>query len=144
MHAAKRLASLDSGSGIDFATAEALAFGTLILEGKHVRLCGQDSGRGTFSQRHAIISDQESTRTTVPLQTLQSDPPEGMLSGSKPGSIEVVNSPLSEYAVIGFEQGVSWVSPDILPIWEAQFGDFHNTAQVAIVSALRSTEMITG
>lgn len=134
MHATKRLASLDSGEGVDFASAEALAFGSLMLEGNHIRLCGQDSGRGTFSQRHAIISDQNSTRTTVPLQTLQSDPPKGMLSGAQSGSIEVVNSPLSEYAVIGFEQGLSWVSPDMLPIWEAQFGDFHNTAQVAIVS----------
>lgn len=137
MHIAKRLASLDSGTGLDFATTEALAFGSLVSEGYHVRLCGQDSGRvglffhvrdsrahrrdfsqGTFSQRHAIFSDQTSTRTTVPLQTLSSDP----LTSStvKPGTIEVVNSPLSEYAVVGFEQGIAWVSPLILPIWEAQ------------------------
>ncbi|SCZ87650.1 BZ3500_MvSof-1268-A1-R1_Chr2-2g05116 [Microbotryum saponariae] len=128
MHISKRLQSLEFGSGIDFATAEALAFGSLMEENYHVRLDGQDSGRGTFSQRHAIFADQNSSRTTVPLQKLG------------PGKFEVVNSPLSEYAVVGFEQGVAWVSPNILSLWEAQFGDFNNTAQVILDTFLGSGE----
>ncbi|KAK4700936.1 hypothetical protein P7C70_g5306, partial [Phenoliferia sp. Uapishka_3] len=139
MHIAKRLQSLETGEGIDFSTAEAMAFGSLMLEGYHVRLCGQDSGRvlftrlriftpshsepftqGTFSQRHAVISDQTSTRTTVPLQNLQTHPPASSASKVTPGTIEIVNSPLSEYAVVGFEQGVAWASASLLPIWEAQ------------------------
>lgn len=143
MHMAKRLQSVEAGQGLDFSTAEAMAFGSLMLEGYHVRLCGQDSGRvhfcliscralhatdplflqGTFSQRHAVVSDQTSSRTVVPLQTLTTDPPvsAGLV---QPGTIEVVNSPLSEYAVVGFEQGIAWVSPSILPIWEAQVRPF--------------------
>ncbi|BGP33568.1 putative 2-oxoglutarate dehydrogenase E1 component DHKTD1, mitochondrial [Rhodotorula toruloides] len=132
MHIRKRLESLKEGAGIDFATAEALAFGSLLLEGNHVRLCGQDSGRGTFSQRHAILADQTSERVAVPLQTLTSSPPSSSSSSTQPGTIEVVNSPLSEYAPLSFEQGFAYVSPRLLPIWEAQFGDFHNTAQVTI------------
>ncbi|KAM0786308.1 hypothetical protein ACM66B_001786 [Microbotryomycetes sp. NB124-2] len=139
MHMSKRLKSIESGQGIDFATAEALALGSLVVEGHHVRLCGQDSGRGTFSQRHAVVSDQNSTRVTVPLQTLTTTPPPSSTS-TKPGTFEVVNSPLSEYAVVGFEQGLAWVSPQILPIWEAQFGDFHNTAQVVLDTFLGSSE----
>ncbi|GJN90432.1 hypothetical protein Rhopal_003443-T1 [Rhodotorula paludigena] len=140
MHISKRLASLDKGDGLDFATAEALAFGSLLLDGYHVRLCGQDSGRGTFSQRHAILADQASERVAVPLQSLTSTPPPSAGSSVQPGIFEVVNSPLSEYAVVGFEQGVAWVSPKTLPIWEAQFGDFHNTAQVTIDTYLGSGE----
>ncbi|SCV70449.1 BQ2448_1843 [Microbotryum intermedium] len=128
MHISKRLQSLESGLGIDFATAEALAFGSLMEENYHVRLDGQDSGRGTFSQRHAIFADQNSSRTTVPLQKLG------------PGTFEVLNSPLSEYAVVGFEQGVAWVSPNIFSLWEAQFGDFNNTAQVILDTFLGSGE----
>ncbi|KAK4050253.1 putative 2-oxoglutarate dehydrogenase E1 component DHKTD1, mitochondrial [Microbotryomycetes sp. JL201] len=120
MHISKRIKSLETGEGIDFATAEALAFGSLVVQGQHVRLCGQDSGRGTFSQRHAVISDQSSTRTTVPLQTLTSNPPTVARSDISAGTFEVVNSPLSEYAVVGFEQGFAWVSPKVLPLWEAQ------------------------
>ncbi|GAA6054713.1 hypothetical protein JCM3770_000044 [Rhodotorula araucariae] len=138
MHIAKRLAALDKGDGLDFATAEALAFGSLLLEGSHIRLCGQDSGRGTFSQRHAVLADQASERVAVPLQTLTTAPPDG--HAGEVGTFEVVNSPLSEYAVVGFEQGVAWVSPRLLPIWEAQFGDFHNTAQVVIDTYLGSGE----
>ncbi|ORY63690.1 Thiamin diphosphate-binding protein [Leucosporidium creatinivorum] len=137
-HISKRLQSLKTGEGLDFATAEALAFGSLMMEGKHVRLCGQDSGRGTFSQRHAIVADQASERVTVPLQSITTSPPPS--SSNKTGTIEVVNSPLSEYAVLGFEQGMSWVSPDLLVMWEAQFGDFHNTAQVIIDTYLGSAE----
>ncbi|KAK4049893.1 putative 2-oxoglutarate dehydrogenase E1 component DHKTD1, mitochondrial [Microbotryomycetes sp. JL221] len=133
--------SLDQESGIDFATAEALALGSMVTDGRHVRLCGQDSGRGTFSQRHAVISDQTSTRITVPLQTLTTNPlSSSSNSNVKSGTFEIVNSPLSEYAVVGFEQGFAWVSPHILPIWEAQFGDFHNTAQVALDTFLGSAE----
>ncbi|GAA5957152.1 hypothetical protein JCM21900_003112 [Sporobolomyces salmonicolor] len=137
MHIAKRLQNIQKGQGIDFATAEAMAFGSLLLDGYHVRLCGQDSGRGTFSQRHAILADQESERTTVPLQSLTRCAP---ATGTKPGTFEIVNSPLSEYAVVGFEQGLAWVSPSLLPIWEAQFGDFHNTAQVALDTFFGSGE----
>ncbi|GAA5920300.1 hypothetical protein JCM6882_000033, partial [Rhodosporidiobolus microsporus] len=103
-HISKRLQSLDKGEGIDFATAEALAFGSLLLEGYHVRLSGQDCGRGTFSQRHAILADQNSERVAVPLQSLTSNPPAEASSSTPPGTFEVVNSPLSEYAVLGFEQ----------------------------------------
>lgn len=143
MHVAKRLQSLEKGEGLDFATAEALAFGSLMLEGKHVRLCGQDSGRGTFSNRHGIISDQTSAAlSSVPLQSINDSPPIGMLADgvAQPGTIEIVNSPLSEYAVVGFEAGIAWTSPDILPMWEAQFGDFNNTAQVTIDTYLGSGE----
>jgi 2-oxoglutarate dehydrogenase complex dehydrogenase (E1) component-like enzyme len=78
--------------------------------------------QGTFSNRHAIISDQEHvTRSTVPLQSLTDSPPHGLAKdGVSPGTIEIVNSPLSEYAVVGYEQGVAYASPDILPLWEAQ------------------------
>ncbi|BGP25999.1 oxoglutarate dehydrogenase [Rhodotorula toruloides] len=142
MHVRKRLDSLKEGAGIDFATAEALAFGSLLLEGNHIRLCGQDSGRGTFSQRHAILADQSSERVAVPLQTLSSSPPSSssITPSTQPGTIEVVNSPLSEYAPLSFEQGLAYVSPKLLPIWEAQFGDFHNTAQVTIDTYLGGGE----
>ncbi|GAA5878058.1 hypothetical protein JCM8547_005608 [Rhodosporidiobolus lusitaniae] len=134
MHIAKRLVSLDKGEGIDFATAEALAFGSMLVEGKHVRLCGQDSGRGTFSQRHAILTDQSSERVCVPLQTLHANSP------SSAGTFECVNSPLSEYSVMGFEQGVAYVSPDMWCGLEMQFGDFIDTAQVMVDTYLGSGE----
>ncbi|GAA6044320.1 hypothetical protein JCM8097_004473 [Rhodosporidiobolus ruineniae] len=137
MHIAKRLQSLEKGEGIDFATAEALAFGSLVVEGSHVRISGQDVGRGTFSQRHAILADQSSEKVCVPLQSLTSD---YISSSTKPGTFEPVNSPLSEYAVVGFEQGVAYTSPNLLPIWEAQFGDFWNTAQVMADTYLGSGE----
>ncbi|GAA5990236.1 hypothetical protein JCM10908_005888 [Rhodotorula pacifica] len=142
MHMAKRLQSLEKGEGLDFATAEALAFGSLLLEGYHVRLCGQDSGRGTFSQRHAILTDQKSERAVVPLQTLRTSPPasSGAAGTDSVGTFEVVNSSLSEYAVVGFEQGVAWVTPKLLPIWEAQFGDFNNGAQIMLDTFLGSGE----
>lgn len=127
MHIAKRLAAVDAGTGIDFATAEALAIGSLMQEGQHVRFCGQDSGRGTFSQRHALLSDQNvEGQYTVPLAGLT---PRNDVAR---GSFEIVNSPLSEYAVVAFEQGIAYSSPHVLPIWEAQFGDFVNTAQVVL------------
>ncbi|ANB14016.1 alpha-ketoglutarate dehydrogenase KGD1 [Sugiyamaella lignohabitans] len=115
-----RLKSIEEGKNIDWSTGEALAFGSLVKEGYHVRLSGQDVERGTFSQRHAVLHDQESEKTYVPIQTVGPDPDKFVIS----------NSSLSEYGVMGFEYGYSLTSPDALVIWEAQFGDFANTAQV--------------
>lgn len=109
-----------SGEGFDWATAEALAFGSLLAEGHGVRLSGQDSGRGTFSQRHAVWVDQKSAEKYVPLTTVG------------PGRFEVRDSPLSEFGVLGFEYGYSLADPKCLVLWEAQFGDFANGAQVII------------
>ncbi|RMF75943.1 MAG: 2-oxoglutarate dehydrogenase E1 component, partial [Alphaproteobacteria bacterium] len=117
-HKAKALAD---GGPIDWATAELLAFGTLMKDGYHVRLSGQDSERGTFSQRHAVWVDQKTEERHIPLATLNA-----------PGWFEVHNSPLSEYGVLGFEYGFSLAEPNALVIWEAQFGDFANGAQVII------------
>ncbi len=109
-----------SGEGFDWATAEALAFGSLVTEGFGVRLSGQDSGRGTFSQRHAVWVDQTDERKYVPLATLPH------------GKFEVYDSPLSEYGVLGFEYGFAMADPKCLVMWEAQFGDFANGAQIMI------------
>ena len=109
-----------SGEGFDWATAEALAFGSLVTEGYGVRLSGQDSGRGTFSQRHAVWVDQTSERKYIPLTTLPH------------GKFEVYDSPLSEYGVLGFEYGFAMADPKSLVLWEAQFGDFANGAQIMI------------
>ena len=109
-----------SGEGFDWATAEALAFGSLVTEGYGVRLSGQDSGRGTFSQRHAVWIDQNSERKYIPLTTLPH------------GKFEVYDSPLSEYGVLGFEYGFAMADPKTLVLWEAQFGDFANGAQIMI------------
>ena len=112
----------EGGEGIDWATAEALAFGTLLLEGHPVRLSGQDCNRGTFSQRHASLVDQQSEERYVPLNNIA----EGQ------AKIEVVDRPLSEVAVLGFEYGFSLAEPRALVLWEAQFGDFVNGAQIII------------
>ncbi|KAH8085477.1 dehydrogenase E1 and transketolase domain-containing protein 1 [Cristinia sonorae] len=129
-HVGNRLKSLEVGKALDWATAEALAFGSLMKDGYDVRISGQDVGRGTFSQRHAMLVDQKSETVTVPLNAaLESK-----------GRIELANSSLSEYAVLGFEYGVSWERPDILPIWEAQFGDFFNGAQIIIDTFISSSE----
>ena len=109
-----------TGAGIDWATGEALAFGALLSEGYGVRLSGQDSGRGTFSQRHAVWVDQTDERRYVPLTTLEH------------GRFEVLDSPLSEYGVLGFEYGYALADPKTLVLWEAQFGDFANGAQIMI------------
>src|SRR6185369_9866577 len=101
-----------SGEGFDWATAEALAFGSLIEEGHGVRLSGQDSGRGTFSQRHAVWVDQQTGQKYIPLTTVE---------GAR---FEVRDSPLSEFGVLGFEYGYSLADPQTLVLWEAQFGDF--------------------
>ncbi|MCB0331426.1 MAG: 2-oxoglutarate dehydrogenase E1 component, partial [Bdellovibrionales bacterium] len=119
----KRVESLTSGEGIDWGFAETLAFGSLQLDRVHVRLSGQDCGRGTFSQRHVTLSHYEQAGKYSPLATLES-------SGG--ASFEVVNSTLSEAGVVGFEFGYSTVEPKTLVIWEAQFGDFANGAQVHI------------
>lgn len=110
------------GAAMDWATAEALAFGSLVLEGTPVRLSGQDSSRGTFSQRHLEYVDYETGRPYVPMKHLD----------SKQARFEVVDSSLSEYAVMGFEFGYSVADPTCLVMWEAQFGDFVNGAQIMI------------
>jgi len=121
---------IESGEGIDWATAEALAFGTLLVEGYPVRLSGQDSTRGTFSQRHSGIIDQETEERYLPLNHIE------------PGqaSFEVVDSMLSEYAVLGYEYGYSLAEPNALVLWEAQFGDFVNGAQIMIDQFISSGE----
>lgn len=111
-----------SGENLDWAMGEALAFGALLAEGVAVRLSGQDSGRGTFSHRHAVLVDQENESRFIPLNNIS----DGQ------GTFEVIDSPLSEASVLGFEYGYSLVEPDALVIWEAQFGDFANGAQVII------------
>jgi len=118
-----------SGEGFDWATAEALAFGSLVTEGYGVRLSGQDSGRGTFSQRHAIWVDQENEEKYVPLATLPH------------GKFEVYDSILSEYGVLGFEYGFAMADPKTLTMWEAQFGDFANGAQIMIDQFIASGEV---
>ncbi|MGH7038807.1 MAG: 2-oxoglutarate dehydrogenase E1 component [Stellaceae bacterium] len=125
-----RRAAIASGEGIDWSTAEALAIASLCAEGTHVRLCGQDSGRGTFSQRHAVLVDQENETQWVPIDHVR--------AGQAP--FEIIDSPLSEAAVLGFEYGYSLADPRTLVLWEAQFGDFANGAQVIIDQFLASGE----
>ncbi len=120
----------ESGEGIDWATAEALAFGSLLIEGHPVRLSGQDSGRGTFSQRHAVLVDQETEAHYLPLNSIRSGQ----------AHFEVIDSPLSEAGVLGFEYGYSLADPRSLVVWEAQFGDFANGAQVIIDQFISSGE----
>ena len=120
--------AIRTGQGIDWATGEALAFGTLLQDGYGVRLSGQDSGRGTFSQRHAVWVDQKSGKKYVPLQRLAPN-------------FEVLDSPLSEFGVLGFEYGYSLAEPRTLTLWEAQFGDFANGAQVMIDQFIASGEI---
>ncbi|OBA23509.1 2-oxoglutarate dehydrogenase, E1 component [Metschnikowia bicuspidata var. bicuspidata NRRL YB-4993] len=125
-----RKKTVDSGEGIDWATGEALAFGSLLLEGYHVRVSGQDVERGTFSQRHSVLHDQNSERVHTPLKHLSEEQ----------GAFDISNSSLSEYGVMGFEYGYSLFSPDALVQWEAQFGDFANTAQVIVDQFLSAAE----
>jgi 2-oxoglutarate dehydrogenase E1 component len=123
-----RRAAIESGAGVDWATAEALAFGSLLMEGYRVRLSGQDSERGTFSQRHAVLIDQENESRFIPLAQV----------GER--RFEVINSMLSEEAVLGFEYGYSLADPRTLVLWEAQFGDFANGAQVVFDQFLSAGE----
>jgi 2-oxoglutarate dehydrogenase E1 component len=121
---------IESGDGIDWATGEALAFGTLLVEGYPVRLSGQDCTRGTFSQRHSGIIDQKTEERYHPLNHISSDQ----------ATYEVVDSMLSEYAVLGYEYGYSLAEPNALTLWEAQFGDFANGAQIMIDQFISSGE----
>jgi 2-oxoglutarate dehydrogenase E1 component len=123
-------AMIDSGGGIDWATGEALAFGTLLLEGSRVRLSGEDCQRGTFSQRHAVLIDQTSQHEYIPLNNI----------AAEQAKIEIYNSLLSEAGVLGFEYGYSLADPRTLVLWEGQFGDFANGAQVIIDQFLASGE----
>lgn len=125
-----RKKTVETGEGIEWATGEALAFGSLLLEGYHVRVSGQDVERGTFSQRHAVLHDQQLEKIHTPLKHLSEDQ----------GAFDISNSSLSEYGVMGFEYGYSLFSPDALVQWEAQFGDFANTAQVVIDQFIASAE----
>jgi 2-oxoglutarate dehydrogenase E1 component len=121
---------IETGKGLDWATAEALAFGTLLVEGVPVRLSGQDSGRGTFSQRHSVFIDQENENRFEPLNNI------------RPGQAryEVIDSPLAELSVLGFDYGYSLADPHALVLWEGQFGDFVNGAQVIIDQFIASGE----
>mgnify|MGYP000229968077 FL=1 len=118
----KRLAAVESGTGIDWANAESLAFASLLAEGNPIRLSGQDCGRGTFSQRHSVWMDIESGAPHVPLNAL----------GGDQAAFEVHNSLLAEFSVMGFEYGYAMMRPETLVMWEAQFGDFANNAQAII------------
>ena len=117
-----------SGENFDWATGEALAFGSLLSEGYGVRLSGQDSGRGTFSQRHAVWTDQDTENKYIPLSAVPH------------GRFEVLDSPLSEYGVLGFEYGFALADPKSLVLWEAQFGDFANGAQIIFDQYIASSE----
>ncbi len=125
--------TLNQGANIDWATAEALAFGSLLRDGYGVRLSGQDSGRGTFSQRHSVWTDQTNGSRYTPLKTL------GTETGG--GSFEVLDSPLSEFGVLGFEYGYAIADPNTLVLWEGQFGDFVNGAQTIIDQFIASGEV---
>ncbi len=125
-----RAKAIETSEGIDWSTAEALAFGTLLKEGHPVRLSGQDSERGTFSQRHSVLFDQDTEERHTSLNHL----------GEGQARFEVLNSSLSEEAVLGFEYGYSTVEPNTLTLWEAQFGDFANGAQVVFDQFISSGE----
>src|SRR6476646_7670512 len=125
-----RRQAIETGEGIDWATAEALAFCSLMIEGHPVRLSGQDTERGTFSQRHSVLIDQENEDRYVPFNHM----------GEHQARFEVINSMLSEEAVVGFEYGYSLAEPNALTLWEAQFGDFDNGAQVVFDQFVSSGE----
>jgi 2-oxoglutarate dehydrogenase E1 component len=125
-----RRKTIESGEGIDWSTAEALAFCALLKDGHPVRLSGQDSERGTFSSRHSVLIDQENEERHTPFNYL----------GGKQARFEVINSMLSEEAVLGFEYGYSLSEPNALTMWEAQFGDFANGAQVVFDQFISSGE----
>ena len=126
----KRQQILIDGKGIDWATAEGLAMGSLCIEGHHIRVSGQDVERGTFSQRHAVLHDQNTGEKCIPLDTLTPDQ----------ARFTIGNSSLSEYGVMGFDYGYSTQHPNALVMWEAQFGDFANNAQCVIDQFISSAE----
>ncbi|KAF8395071.1 hypothetical protein HHK36_019011 [Tetracentron sinense] len=128
----QRAQMIETGEGIDWAAGEALAFATLLVEGNHVRLSGQDVERGTFSHRHSVVHDQETGEKYCPLDHVLLNQNEEMFT--------VSNSSLSEFGVLGFELGYSMENPNSLVIWEAQFGDFANGAQVIFDQFLSSGE----
>ncbi|XP_033198783.2 2-oxoadipate dehydrogenase complex component E1 [Bombus vancouverensis nearcticus] len=130
-HVQSRLKKIASGEHLDWATAEALAIGTLLYQGYNVRISGQDIGRGTFSHRHAMLVDQSTGDIHIPLNS--------MVEGQT-GKLELANSILSEEAVLGYEYGMSIAMPTTLTIWEAQFGDFFNGAQIIIDTFVTSGE----
>jgi 2-oxoglutarate dehydrogenase E1 component len=125
----RRLDAINEG-GIEFGHSEALAFASLLTEGVHIRLTGQDTERGTFSNRHLVLHDEKTGLRYAPIQNLE----------KSKAPFELHNSPLSEAACLGFEYGYSAASPDSLVLWEAQFGDFGNSAQVIIDSFIVSAE----
>ena len=126
----QRARVFETGEGLDWANAESLAFGTLAAEGIAIRLSGQDCGRGTFSQRHAVLRDQTNESQYIPLQHV----------GPEQGRVEIIDSPLAEASVLGFEYGYSQSEPHALVMWEAQFGDFANGAQVVMDQFISSGE----
>ncbi|MEN0042007.1 MAG: 2-oxoglutarate dehydrogenase E1 component, partial [Pseudomonadota bacterium] len=134
-----RAAMIETGQGIDWATAEALAFGSLQRDGHKVRLSGQDCERGTFSQRHSVLYDQRDEKRYIPLDNLTPAPAD-QGGAEEVAGYEVINSMLSEEAVLGYEYGYSLADPNALTIWEAQFGDFVNGAQVVIDQFISSGE----
>ncbi|MBO3762471.1 2-oxoglutarate dehydrogenase E1 component [Ciceribacter sp. L1K22] len=125
-----RAQMIETGEGLDWAMAEALAFGSLAVDGHKIRLSGQDCERGTFSQRHSVLYDQETEERYIPLANL----------APNQARYEVINSMLSEEAVLGFEYGYSLARPNALTLWEAQFGDFANGAQVVFDQFISSGE----
>jgi 2-oxoglutarate dehydrogenase E1 component len=127
----RRATTLGPDGGIDWGQAEALAFGSILSEGIPIRLIGQDSERGTFSQRHAVLHDQHNGETYVPMQHLS----------EARASFAIYNSPLSEAGALGFEYGYSVLAPDALVLWEAQYGDFANAGQVIIDQFISSGQV---
>jgi 2-oxoglutarate dehydrogenase E1 component len=130
---ARRAKMGDGSAPLDWAFAEAVAFGSLVLEGNRVRLSGQDSGRGTFSQRHAVLFDTQTGNSWAPLSELRSE-------SNPEARFEVFDSSLSEEGVLGFEYGYSVVAQNALVLWEAQFGDFGNGAQTIIDQYIAASE----
>jgi len=129
-HVGARLKKLEAGEGLDWGICEALAIGSLLYQGFNVRISGQDVGRATFAHRHAMLVDQETNEMYIPFNDME----------GADGRLEICNSPLSEEAVLGFEYGLSVDSPNNLAIWEAQFGDFFNGAQIMLDTFVSSGE----